>query len=85
MKYIQSGNLKGRDHLEDLGIDETIIPTQMSGCEVDSSGLGYGPVAGSYEHGNECSGSIKGRELLHQRAKRLLPSQERLTLLHGVG
>jgi len=30
----------------------------------DSSGLGYGPVAGSCEHSNETSGSIKGRELL---------------------
>jgi hypothetical protein len=26
---------------------------------LDSSGLGQGPVAGSYEHGNEPSGTIK--------------------------
>jgi len=26
------------------------------------SGSGYGPVAGSCEHSNETSGSIKGRE-----------------------
>jgi hypothetical protein len=29
------------------------------GCELDSSGSGYGPVLGSCEHGNESSGSIK--------------------------
>jgi len=26
--------------------------------------LGYGPVAGSYEHGNETSGSTKGGEFI---------------------
>jgi hypothetical protein len=30
--------------------------------ELDSSGLGWGPVAGLCEHGNEPSGSIKGGE-----------------------
>jgi hypothetical protein len=29
-------------------------------CGLDSSGSGYGPVAGSCEHGNEHSGSTKG-------------------------
>jgi hypothetical protein len=29
-----------------------------------SSGLGYGPVSGSCEHGDEPSGSIKGEEFL---------------------
>jgi hypothetical protein len=29
---------------------------------LDSSGSGYGQVVGSYEHGNEPSGSIKGGE-----------------------
>jgi hypothetical protein len=31
---------------------------------LDASGRGLGPVAGSYEHGNELSGSIKGGEFL---------------------
>jgi hypothetical protein len=29
-------------------------------CGLDLSGFGQGPVAGSCEHGNEPSGSIKG-------------------------
>jgi hypothetical protein len=33
-------------------------------CGLTSSGSGWGPVAGSCEHGNEPSGSIKGREFL---------------------
>jgi hypothetical protein len=32
-------------------------------CELDSSSSGYGLVAGSCEHGNELSGSIKGGNL----------------------
>jgi hypothetical protein len=35
-------------------------------CGLDSSGLGWGPLAGSYEHGNESSGCIKCREHLHE-------------------
>jgi hypothetical protein len=31
---------------------------------LDSSGLGWGPVAGSCEHGNEHSGSIKCWKIL---------------------
>jgi hypothetical protein len=34
------------------------------GCGLDSSGSGYEQVAGSCEHGDEPSGSIKGREFL---------------------
>jgi hypothetical protein len=34
------------------------------GCGLDSLGLGYGQVAGSCEHGNEPSGSIKCEEFL---------------------
>jgi len=30
-------------------------------CGLDASGSGKGPVAGSCEHGSECSGSINGR------------------------
>jgi hypothetical protein len=31
---------------------------------MDSSGSGYGPVAGSYEHSNESCGSIKAGNIL---------------------
>jgi hypothetical protein len=33
-------------------------------CELGASGSGQGPMAGCCEHGNEPSGSIKGKELL---------------------
>jgi hypothetical protein len=33
-------------------------------CGLDASGSGYGPVAGSCEHGYETLGSIKGEEFL---------------------
>jgi hypothetical protein len=33
-------------------------------CELDSSGSGYGPVAGSCKRGNETLDSIKGGEFL---------------------
>jgi hypothetical protein len=33
----------------------------MGRCGLYSSGSGHGPGAGSCEHGNETSGSIKGR------------------------
>jgi hypothetical protein len=33
-------------------------------CGLDASGLGYCPVAGPREHGNEPTGSTKGREFL---------------------
>jgi hypothetical protein len=33
-------------------------------CGLDSSGLRYGPMAASCEHGNEHSGSVKGGELI---------------------
>jgi hypothetical protein len=35
----------------------------VHGCGWDSSGSGYGPVAGSCEQGNEPLGFIKGEEL----------------------
>jgi hypothetical protein len=33
-------------------------------CGLDSSGSGSGPLAGSCEHGNEASVSIKGGEFV---------------------
>jgi hypothetical protein len=42
--------------------EDNIRMDRVRSCELDSAGSGYGPVAGSYEHGNEPSGSIKGEE-----------------------
>jgi hypothetical protein len=36
----------------------------MGKCGLDSSGLGQEPVAACCEHGNEPSGSLKGRIFL---------------------
>jgi hypothetical protein len=36
----------------------------VSSCGLDSSGSGCGPIAGSYERGNETLGSIKGGDFL---------------------
>jgi hypothetical protein len=36
----------------------------VSGCGLDMSGLGQGPLVGFCEHSNESSGSIRGREFL---------------------
>jgi hypothetical protein len=57
-------NLKGRGHLEDLDADGWIILEEILGngvrrCGLDESGLGYGQLVGSCEHGNELWGSIK--------------------------
>jgi hypothetical protein len=50
--------------LEKLGVDGRIILNVI----LEKSGLrvrtGYGPVAGSCDHGDEPSGSIKGGEFL---------------------
>jgi hypothetical protein len=64
-----SENLKGREHFENQGLGERIIPEWILGntvgkCALNSSGSGYGPVAGCYEHGNEPSDSMKGGEFL---------------------
>jgi hypothetical protein len=42
--------------------------------------MGWGPVAGSCEHVNDPSGTIKGRKFLDY----LCDSFPRRTLLHGV-
>jgi hypothetical protein len=57
-------SLKGVDHLEDLVVNgliilERIFENKVATYGVDSSGSRQGPVAGSCEHGNEPSGSIK--------------------------
>jgi len=36
----------------------------MERCKLNASGLGQGPMAGSCEHSNEPSSSIKGGECL---------------------
>jgi hypothetical protein len=36
----------------------------VGSCGLGLSGLGYGPVAGCRENGNETSGSIKGGKFL---------------------
>jgi hypothetical protein len=56
------------------------------GCGLDSLGSGYGYVAGTCEHGNEPSGSIKCREILDYLSV-LLDSQDGLysmELFHGL-
>jgi hypothetical protein len=63
-------NPKGREHLEDVDLDEKIILEWIVGKEkkrapTDSSGSGYGPVADTCEHGYEPSGFIKCEEFLY--------------------
>jgi hypothetical protein len=60
-----SENLKERNHLEDLEVDdkeiaECILGNRLRSCGVDACGSGQVPVAGCCEHGNEHSDSIKG-------------------------
>jgi len=63
------GNLRERDHLENLSADGRIILRWIFrkcyvGHELDLAGPGYGKVAGTCECGNELSGSIKCGEFL---------------------
>jgi hypothetical protein len=55
--------------LQDLGVDERIIlkcKKNRGGKSVlDSSGAGYKPVAGYYEHVNETSSSLKRGEFFY--------------------
>jgi hypothetical protein len=63
---VWSQNLKGRDHLENLGADRMItfkpILNMVGGKTLDSSTPGQGPVTGSRAHDNEPSHSIKDRK-----------------------
>jgi hypothetical protein len=49
-----------------IKIDLKEVACQGSGRILDLSGSGLGPVAGSFEHGNKPSDSIKGGEFLEQ-------------------
>jgi hypothetical protein len=55
--------LKGRDHLENAGVDERTILKwilwKQGGCGLDSSSSGKGSVLGSCEHSTEPSGCMK--------------------------
>jgi hypothetical protein len=57
---------KGRDYLEDVGVDGRIIivylRNRVGSCGSGSFGSGQGPMVGSYEQHNKPLGSIKGRE-----------------------
>jgi len=37
---------------------------RIGSCRLDSSGSGQGPVAGTCEHGNEPSGSIRKQDII---------------------
>jgi hypothetical protein len=60
-------SLKGRDRSEDLGVDGIILKCILGkegGCGLDSSGLGWGPVAGCFENGNELLSATKSWEFI---------------------
>jgi hypothetical protein len=61
--FMQLENLQTRDHLENLGIDVSVILKRIlnkygAGCRQDFSGSGWGPVAGCCKHGNELNCSF---------------------------
>jgi hypothetical protein len=49
---------KSRHRWEDIGMD--LKGNRVRGCGLDSSASGEAPVAGSHEHSNEPSVSMKG-------------------------
>jgi hypothetical protein len=66
--------LKGRDHLEDLGVKGSLVlkwifvKYDVKVYTIDLAGSGYGPLSGFCEHGDEHSGSIKVTESLERRS-----------------
>jgi hypothetical protein len=63
------GNMKGRNYLEGLGVDEGIIlkwvlQNNMQRCELDLSCSEQGQMVDCCERSNEPSGSIKCEEFL---------------------
>jgi hypothetical protein len=46
------------------GIRKDLRGSRVGSCGLDACGSGYGPVAGSCEHGNDISGSLRGGEFL---------------------
>jgi hypothetical protein len=63
-----SENIKGREHLEDRCAGKikllNWILMKQNGSLLESSESGQEPVTGSSEHGDETSGSIKGKVVL---------------------
>ena len=71
-KGVWRGNLRERDHLGDPCVDGRIICIKMDLKDVGCGGYGLersssrqGQVAGTFEYGNESSGSIKWGEFLN--------------------
>jgi hypothetical protein len=75
MQHFNVKSLKGKDHLEDLGVDGRKTLTRC--VRMDSFVLGYGPVTGSYESKKRSSDSIK-RCWIYRLVKWLLFSGEEL-------
>ena len=85
--FFLGANLRGRDHLRDVCINERVILKWIFkkwdwGHRLDWSGSGLGQVAGSCEFSNETLGSMKWRNLLTSRGTVGFSSR---ALLHIVG
>jgi hypothetical protein len=63
-KFLQD-NSKGREHSGDFNVNwMDLKETRVRRLGLDSDGSGKGPVAESYERGNESSRSIQDEEFL---------------------